>query len=134
MLLLATLTLAGGCASSGTLGTGPRTPLINRANSPVWRGGQGSAAVLQTSGVERELPGYLLADLPEAYRRDNELFGSRPGPMMATSEWPEPAPPSLSERRYLHLPSDASTQLYFEPEGSGGGWYRWDGGWYWRGR
>ncbi len=124
----------GGCAQPSAALDGPRTPIINRANSPVWRGGPGNAAVFQTPQVEQQLPGDWLAELPEASRRDADLSASRPGPMLATSQWPEPPAPSLNDRRYLYLPSEANQYLYLDPDGSNAGRYWYERRWYWHAR
>ncbi|MBL8764080.1 MAG: hypothetical protein JNM07_07410 [Phycisphaerae bacterium] len=73
-----------------------------------------------------------------ASRRDADLnVGARDGARLATSEWPEAAPPSLLSQRRIYLDSrfDSGSQLYFVPRDEwsrrGHGWReygRW-GGW-----
>jgi hypothetical protein len=47
-------------------------------------------------------------------RRDDDLSVRSPDPILASAEWPQPALPTLSDRRYLWLPTDGRQMMYLD--------------------
>ena len=111
----------GGCSMS----TAEASPGAAQKTQPLWIGGKGASAVFRSPRASAELMGAPDEAMPEFYRRDEQLGGT-PGPLLATSQWPQPEAPSVDYPRYVWLPRDASTYQYFQRPSEAYGRYRGD--------
>lgn len=111
---------------------GCQEPLGGARGYSLGNGGAGSAAVLQTEGVEVALAGAEMSQFPEYGRRDYTLSPASNQPMLATNDWPSPDAPSLDNPRYIYINQNSSTMMFFRPNSTGSSpymsywrWYGW---------
>lgn len=117
ILLLAPLAGLCGCAVPVSVSPGASA-------GAEGAGGRGAGETIflpeQTHAV---LAGIHPADLPEYARRDGALaVAGADGPLLATSQWPQATRPDLDFNRYISLPSQPGTYLYFSDQPYRG-WY-----------
>lgn len=123
----------GGCAAPSAYSSGDVRGATFIATEPgyertAYRRASSHEAVFDSSHVRRELAGVDPSYLPEYARRDADLSVTSGAPLLATSQWPQTPAPTLWDYRYVYLPPNASTQLFFDAaSGPASAPYRW--GW-----
>lgn len=119
-LLVAPFVGLSGCAVSIPTASG---------GSTVGAQGRTSHTLFLAPSVTQDDPSWDGSYLPEYSRRDAALGVGGDAPMLATAQWPESPRPDLDFNRYLTLPSQPGTYLYFSSLPYRYGWwgYRWDG-------
>jgi hypothetical protein len=98
------LVVAGGCA-------GTAAPVRQGLGAPP--GARWEAVVLPEQTAAE------LGDVEYGWwegRRDGAMAYREDGPLLAAGQWPEPARPTLDRPRYLSIPKQADTHLYFRRE------------------
>lgn len=102
------LLLASGCSTG---------PVPARREAPVagHMGGSWEALYLTPRAAEL-LADIDPADLPEYARRDSDLSLTIEGPLLASSQWPQPPRLTVERARRLNIPVNANSQLFLLPE------------------
>ncbi|MCC6322573.1 MAG: hypothetical protein IT438_14185 [Phycisphaerales bacterium] len=108
----------GGCAASSV-------PRREAGSASRFGGDQGASAEVVFAPVEVGDWG-----APEYGRRDAQLSVREDGPLLATSQWPEPERASLENPRYLYIRDRDGRYTYFVPDRAYSPRY-WTG-WGWR--
>ena len=117
-LTILTAALLGGCqASGGPSSGGPAVdsgghPVLLSAirNQPVWNG---SETVFHTRAVRSHLQSTAELARPELARNDQRLALTTPQPLTAAGDWPQAEQPDLVYPRYIWLPTNANSQIFF---------------------
>lgn len=103
--------LASGCSTSI-----PRVAHLRDGLSPVGGLSNSSEMVFAPETTQSQLAEMNADEMPDFARSDARLGSLPPGPLVATSQWPSPQPPSIERYRIISLPRSASNTLIFLPQ------------------
>lgn len=99
-----------GCSTSGVPRYDERASVSGGDQAASWE------AVFLTPAAEAIVSSGEAGPADEYARNDGRLGVGEPGPLLATSQWPEPIRASIEHPRYVYIRDDARRMLFFVPD------------------